>query len=227
MLPDQIGPDPAPDLMTLNELKLGLGVQTTFSDCDDSLRFALGVVSGLVRLKTGRRLRRADYVDLFHAPSTMDRHHGRPFLSLSEFPVHTLNTLTVDGVEVSAPSALLHRRTGILLPADVSWEAEIEVDYDAGYEPLPYDLQGVITDLVRRQLSSMGVNLANMGAAAPDSAPVKSVSIGALRVEYGVSVTSASVTGTTLGAVTETVLEEYKEVLDHYRHPRMLAAVAA
>lgn len=227
MLPDLIGPDPAPDLMTLNELKLGLGVQTTYTDCDDSLRFALGVVSGLVRLKTGRCLRRADYVDLFHPPSVVDRHHGRVFLSLSEFPVHTINSITVNGTALASPTSLLHRRTGILLPADLSWQDEIEVDYDAGYEPLPFDLQGVITDLVRRQLSSMGVSLSNMGAPTPDTSPVKSVSIGALRVEYGVSVTSASVTGTTLGAVTETVLDEYKEVLDHYRHPRMMMASAA
>jgi hypothetical protein len=97
------------------------------------------------------------------------------------------------------------------------------VNYDGGYPTLPADLRAVFLELARRQLTAMGVDLAALGGTSGAGLPVKSVSIGQLRVDYA-QATGSSASAATRGPLSGETLEEFATVLDLYRHPRRVVA---
>jgi hypothetical protein len=228
MLPYLVpGEEPYDPLMSLDDIKALMCVSSANNEYDTQITFALGVASSLIRSNTGRILTAGTFTDEFRPPHTYNYHHGKPYLALSEFPISSITTITVNGVDIDLTGLKMRRGTGIIFPPSCSTSDEVDVEYEAGYTTLPHDLQSVVLDLTRKQLNAMGVDMSKVTSQNPDTTPLKSVSIGALRVEYAASVTAASVSGNPLGPLAETALDEYETILRMYRHPRMMAAVAA
>jgi hypothetical protein len=112
----------------------------------------------------------------------------------------------------------------MVLATAVSDMDEIKVVYTGGYSPLPADLRAVVLELTRKQLGAMGVDLSALGGAGGAEVPIRAVSIGALRVEYAISLTASSSKGAA-PAINSDLVQEFATVLDLYRSPRRVAAV--
>jgi len=231
MFPDPVPPStPLPPLMPLDTVKGLLGVPLDNVTLDSQITFAMNVVSALIRGYTGRSLTKGNYTDQFHPPQTWagprgEAEGGRAFLSLTEYPVQSIGEVKVNGVVQTALTYRAHRAIGVMWPNGIPIPAELEITYLGGFDPIPFDLQGVFLALVRKQLTGMGVDLSTAGAPVPSVAPIKSVTVGALKVDYNVAQADNSSSGG--GAVTSEALEEYADVLDGYLHSRRLAATAA
>lgn len=224
MFPDSTPPSqPQAPLMDLATTKALLGVTVTTYDVQ--ITFACNVVSAMLRSYTGRQLSQGEYEDTFHPEQRIIREGGGAFLSLMEYPVQSITDVTVNGTSAGVPTRL-HKSIGITVPDNVAPDDTLVVTYEAGYDPIPYDLQSIFIDLVRRQLTALGVDLSTVSATVPASAAVKAVSVGALRVDYATGGGSAS-SANFLSPLSDTVLDEYSETLQLYRHSRMLASTPA
>lgn len=224
MYPDSTPPtEPQAPMMSLAAMKALLGVSATTFDVQ--IEFACNVISSLIRTYTGRQLMQGEYVDTFHPEQRIIREGGGAFLSLKEYPVQSITSITVNGNAASVPTRL-HKKIGITVPDNVAPDDTLVVTYEAGYSPLPFDLQSVFVDLVRRQLAALGVDLTTVSSTVPATAAVKAVSVGALRVDYATGGGNAS-SANFLSPLSDTVLDEYSSILESYRHSRMLAGTPA
>jgi hypothetical protein len=211
-------------LMTLDTAKSLLGVPAKEKALDPQIEFALEVASSLIVDYTGRRLVRAEYVETFYPPQTFTRHgHEHGFFSLLEFPVESVARATVNGADRLLTGMMLHRAVGLLKLPGIGVGDTVQVDYVAGYAKLPADLAAVVLELTRRQLQAMNVDLSTVGGAAASAAPIRAVSVGQLRVEYAMSMTSEAARGVR-SPVTSEVLGEFATVLDMYRSSRRILA---
>lgn len=213
MYPDLISPTTPPELMSLTELRDLLGLTGVDPPSDAQLTFALNMASEIIRSETGRFLALDTYKDRFLIVRQGD------ILSLSEYPLHQVTSITIDGQAVTDYDYRQHARTGILYPSRPSL-GEVVIEYSAGYDPLPYDLQGVLIELARRQLQSM--NLPS-GAVSGDP-PIKAVGIGNLRVDYAISPSPDAGNKQMLSPALAEVVSQFSGVLFGYRHSRMMGA---
>lgn len=202
--------DPMPALITDAALKGLLGITT--GDTDTQVTFANNVASQLIREETGRFLSKGQYVDTFIPP-----HDLNGFFSLAEMPL--ANVVSVKKGASTINFKIQHLRMSTLWIENAVGSENIEITYEAGFDPLPYDLQSVLLELARRQLVSMGVD---PGAGTAAEAPVKAVTVGSLRVDYAVSAGSQATTG--VSPVLRSVLDQYQEVLTRYMSTRLVAA---
>ena len=224
MFPDATPPStPQAPLMDLAAMKALLGVTVTTYDVQ--ITFACNVVSSLLRSYTGRQRSQGEYEDTFHPEQRIIREGGGAFLSLMEYPVQSITSVTVNGVDQGVPTRLF-KSIGITVPDNIAPDDQLVVLYEAGYDPIPYDLQSVFVDLVRRQLAALGVDLSSVSSTVPPSAAVKAVSVGALKVDYATGGGNAS-SANFLSPLSDTVLHEYSDILQLYRHSRMLASTPA
>jgi hypothetical protein len=214
-------------LMELTEAKALLGVPAKDTTFDAQMEFALEVASSIITDYTGRRLIRQEYTETFFPPQVLT-HWGREvgFFSLLEFPVETVSSVKADGADLSLLGLRLHKSVGLFKLPGIGTSSTIEVSYIAGYAKLPADLRAVVLEFVRRQLESMGVDLGSVGGAGAAGAPIRAVSVGQLRVEYAISLTAGAAKGT-MSPVAGDIIEQFRAVLDLYRHPRRLAATPA
>jgi hypothetical protein len=191
-------------LITLDQYKALLGITT---DADGAMvDFSLKVASGVIQQYVGRSLVFQEYSEIFDCPGQR--------VGLREFPVREIKSVTDD-----MENYRLNKGQGVMffdrpfLP-----RFQLEITYEAGYETMPVDLVSVLLELGKRQLLAMGVE-----TSATDTlgSPTKSVTVGALRVDY---MTAAALTENVGSPVLSAVVKQYADVLDFYRHPRILAA---
>lgn len=208
-------PADLPPLVTLDDAKKLLGV--TVPTYDEQITFGLEVVSSVLREYTGRRFTLADYEDTFAGAE------GHGFLALAEFPVVDVTEIRDQWQALTATT--VNKATGNLsfCHGDTWPRGNVTVKYRAGYAKLPAMLTAVVLDMLRRQLSVMGVDLSTASSA---GAPVRAVSVGQLRVEYAVSLTGEASKGAS-SPVLDATLDSFGAVLSMFRHPRMLAAMPA
>lgn len=230
-------PPPDPGAPLVNEplipfdmLLKGLGLASTPAD---PLLTQIGVageaIASLIREATGRSLNKGFYQEAFHR----GRHwaEGRPrFVVLNERPISVIGRIvTSSGIEVPATAYRVHHALGrIDFTADAAaLDGDmIGVEYEGGYDPMPGALTALYLDLVRRQLSAMGVDLsASGGTAVAGAAPIKAVTVGALRVEYAVQAASgAAVQSAGASPLTAAMMEAYRPILDRFSSHRVFAA---
>lgn len=229
------GPDWNASLMTLEDLAPLLGLTLPLTEpLASQVPFATEGVSRLIRQYVGRNLSEGSFTEFFGQPGFLVRSSEGGALgvkvNLTEWPVTEITALTVNGVPRTFPPATINHSLGTLwLP----WEGQpltqavpIGVEYVGGYDPLPADVKGVFLDLVRRQLAAMGANLAAGGSTIPAAtAPIKAVTVGALKVEYAVASQPAAA-GAAGGAspFTTDAVAGYASTLDEYRSVRKVAA---
>jgi hypothetical protein len=213
--PEVTLPDPLPPLLSATQLRSLLGLGASDPPTDEQLTFVSEVASASIRGNIGRSLTLADYIDTFYDidPSGM--------LSLSEYPVKDITEVDVSGVTHPGDTFRVHAKTGILYaPSSFTVGDPVVVKYEAGYATIPHDIQAVMLELSRQQLHSMGLP----NGAVDINTPIRAVSIGALRVEYAVSLTASATKGAQASVLTS-ILKEYEATLQPYRHSRILASV--
>jgi hypothetical protein len=184
------------------------------------ISLAAAAVYQVLRTYCGRSFTQAAYVEHFPreylaVDYVRTYREQKDMLLLTETPVKEITALRVGSSSLAVDSVQLHHSLGrvFVKPGQIPADG-IEVEYVGGYNPLPPDLGMVTVDLVRRQLSAMGVSL---GAEA--GAPIRGVSIGNLRVEYAVSLTSEATRGVA-SPLTEDGLKPFLFILDLYRTHR-------
>lgn len=214
MFPELTAPDPVPPLMTATELRSLLGITDPITPTDAQIEFARDVGTGVIRDHTGRLLSFGPYSDRFIGVVP------RVQLVVSEFPIKTVTSVTVNGDALDLSNVEVRPHLGMFSLKFTPAFAEVVINYDGGYEKVPANLQMVLLEFTRRQLQAMGLST---GAVSME-APVKGVSIGNLRMDYAVAPTADYMPGTLSPVVTK-VNSEFTDTLDRYRHPRMLVAV--
>lgn len=238
MYPDGFATDPplnlnAP-LMPIETLAPLLGLALPLNPpLDSQINFAAQAVSRLIRTYCGRFLTFGPYTEDFGHPSHLHRcREGGRWgfkVNLTEWPVAEITALTLNGNPYTVPATLHHDLGRLWLPWEgqpAYWPMPLRVEYQGGWNPLPADLAGVFLDLVRRQLAAMGVDLAASGSTTSTAtAPIKAVTVGALKVEYAVNSQQASAGAiggnSPLGAA---ALEAYGSTLQPYMSVRRVAA---
>lgn len=236
--PDGYAHPPVPDanapLLAIADLAPLLGLTTPVAaPLAAQIGFASAAVSRMLRNYCARNLTEGTYTEDFRQPDYAPPSYegGMPGLrvNLTEWPVTEITAITVGAASMDVALAALNHSTGRLwLP----WSTMptngllVTVEYTGGYDPIPGDLQGAFLDLVRRQLSAMGVDLAASGSSIPAvTAAIKGVTVGALRVDYAVnSQPAAAGAAGSVSPLTAAALEAYGSVLDEYRSVRKYAA---
>lgn len=214
MFPELTAPDPVPPLMTATELRELLGLTGATTPTDAQIEFARDVGTDVIRDHTGRLLSFGTYSDKFLGVV------HRFQLVVSEFPIKTVTSITVNGSPLDLSNIEVRPHLGMFNVKFTPAFAEVVINYDGGYSPLPANLKAVMVEFTRRQLQAMGLPT----GAVTMEAPVKGVSIGNLRMDYALAPTADYMPGT-LSPVVSAVNSAFTDTLDLYRHPRKLAAV--
>lgn len=197
--------DPLAPLISVADIKTFFGVTDT--SLDAKLAMAADIVSGVIRLYTGRTLSKGTYVEVF-----TDVFEPKVERYLIETPISTYAPANI--------GALLNKNTGRIL---LTGGPSMSIEYEGGYDPIPGELAGVYMELVRQQMSVFGVD--TIGSAPPASAPPeKAVWVGTLKVEYAVAANSPLSRAAGAGAMTEDALAPYAWILDSYKSHRKLVS---
>jgi hypothetical protein len=224
--------EPRAPFFDASEMAAALGLASVPGPpLDGQIALASAAVSRFIRDYCGRVFVRDTYTEKFpppiSCPFSFTRHVAfSPPIFLTETPIIEIRSAKVGSNSIDVGSSALHQTLGRLhLRSGAGWpagESLLEIEYVGGYKQLPEDLMMVYIEMVRRQLGSMGANLGNAAAAA---APVRGVSIGNLRVDYAVSLTSDAVRGAA-SPLTEEGRKPFDYVLDLYRTHRTYSATA-
>jgi Phage gp6-like head-tail connector protein len=149
------------DLVTLDELKLELGITGNTEDA--------ALAARITRLSD----QIAEYCDrvfaLLEVEETFQFHAGTRIcpsaaptpipLVLMQYPVMTIDTLTRDGVDITPDQYDLQSASGLLWPRTGQWSGRIVAHYTGGYElpdNAPATLQSAVIELVRQRRAFSG-----------------------------------------------------------------------
>ena len=233
MFPDSPVADPPTDLnaplMPIATLAALLGLTTPLSaPLEAQVQFASEAVTRAIRSYCGRALSSGAYVEEFISPppdqTNLPGFPRHAKLNLTEWPVASITEITVGGVAADLSAIVLHGSLGrLFIPLGsicVAPHAKIRVAYAGGFDPLPGDLAALYVDLCRRQLVTLGAPVAG-----GSGAPVKAVTIGALKIDYAVNNVDAA--GALVGGpmpLTAEALAAYAPILSPYKSSRMFSA---
>jgi Phage gp6-like head-tail connector protein len=130
-------------LVSLENLKADLGI--TADTDDDYLTRAIERVSLSASLYCNRVFVRETVQDEFELRGSSS------VLYAARFPVIEVDTLTLDGVElVEDVDFRVDSAKGHIYRIDGRWNGEtVTVVYDSGFDPIPVDLQGAATEMVK------------------------------------------------------------------------------
>jgi hypothetical protein len=132
---------------------LGDGTFASLSSLDQArVQTAIEVASAAVRTKTGQQLTQIS--ETITLPAS-----GSQVLTLPQFPVTAISSVTRDGATLDATAYSWVSPTGIITTLDGSrWLSPqlITVTYTHGWNPLPRDLAGVVLSKAKRWLDSPG-----------------------------------------------------------------------
>lgn len=233
MFPDSYAAEPPPNLneplMPVETLAALLGLTVPLvPPLDAQVLFASEAVTRAIRAYCGRALSAGDYVEEFLGPAPVIRgleaatSHIK--VNLTEWPVASITEATVGGIPVDPATLVLHRSLGRLFVPLAGLQASppspLRVSYAGGFAPLPGDLAALYVDLCRRQLVTMGAPVSGGSAA-----PVKAVTVGALKIDYAINNVDAA--GALTGGpmpLTADAMAAYEPILGQYQSVRMHAA---
>jgi hypothetical protein len=203
--------------MLLKELKAALDVSS--SESDDELMVAGKAVTRLMESYTQRPLERQVVIENFYSPVEFP-------LFLRGFPIISLSSVRLNNGIDDKNSYKLNFRTGRLwLPGIGGYttsEDELEVIYEAGFDPVPEDLLHVFVEAVKITRMQQDRTSAAALPTVTSSAPiVKSVSIpDAISIQYeqtGISNSAALSAGSSWA---DTPIGPFVGILDSYRSAR-------
>jgi hypothetical protein len=121
-------------------------LQTDF-DTDDRIR-----ATGLLESATGIVQRAARQTFTLAVDDTVTlMPTGTNLLMLPELPVLAINAVTISG-DVLDAGGYMFTRSGLLyrVPTTGRWTSLVTVDYDHGYETIPEDIVGIVTEIAAR-----------------------------------------------------------------------------
>lgn len=194
-------------LDTLENVKTRLGV-TTSSD-DTFLTGQIALISDVIEAYCRRKFASTSWVQKFYREDL----NNYKFLDLFHFPLISLESLSIDEVELEEEQLRIHKPTGQVKRVDGGrlYGEEIIVEYTAGYAAIPTPILAVLDALVgeRYNKKKSGVDL-NFGS------DVQRISIpGAISIDFDYSLANnerKSSYGTIIGS--------YSNVLDDWRSER-------
>lgn len=128
-------------------------------------------------------------------------------LQLNQWPVTDLDTVSVDGAEVSLSNYTLHHAAGLLYHSGALYYTSPTITYIAGYEDAPYDLKVVLATLVKGYMDGVAGGINEIRQVSSETV------FGVSRTDYKVSASDIAAYGG--GAYAE--LGTYTSVLDKYR----------
>jgi hypothetical protein len=128
------------DLVSLENLKLDLGIVTDADD--DYLQRAISRASAAVSAYCNRVFVVESVQDVFVCS-------GSESLVAGRFPIIS-DTLEIGGDTYEEGGAYrLDARRGIVELASGIWPSALTITYDAGFDPIPLDLQAAVSDMVK------------------------------------------------------------------------------
>jgi hypothetical protein len=139
-------------LCSLEDVKSFLGISSTDTTKDELLETIINGVSGSIEDYCQRKFLAREYTD------TIRNHWGR-VLTLRQYPIIEVTSLTVEGTELTEEDdyAILSSIGGIDFYSTMSiWK--IEVEYTAGYEAIPDALRLLTMEMVQATYSKYGQN---------------------------------------------------------------------
>lgn len=195
---EKIDPDDLPpELVSVDDIKTYFGITDTTLDIP--LLASSAIVTAVLRSYTQRALSLGTYIETY-----TDVHERKPERYLIETPVQDLGP--------GSDGTLMNKKTGRIWM--VAGQKRV-VTYAGGYNPIPMDLMAVYMELIRQQMALMGHD--QIGTAPPVSALTeRSVTVGALRVDYAAGANSQAVTSSGRGAITKEALAPYADILLQY-----------
>jgi len=139
------------DLTTLSDVKDYLGITT--SDEDDQLEVLITAVSDFIKNETGREIVETEYKE------KIDGNRNEAIV-LTQYPVISVEKLTVDDEEIT--DYYLYKENAVIKREAIfdDWDEHrsyyfpegkqnIVVEYTAGYEDVPLDIQKAVWDIIQ------------------------------------------------------------------------------
>lgn len=204
--------EPLPPLFDYATVKAWFGL--TADTPTVKVTAAMGAISAAIRSYTGRILTKGSFTETFEdvREETVCRYLREIPMDLTTAPKVNVGLGQQDLEVFNAKSGRVKLLAG----------PRVVVSYDAGYNPLPDDLQIVFMELLRLQMAQLGES--PFGTSTAVTPQEKAVWVGTLKVEYAVSATSDQTQATIAGGITSAALAPWSSVLDQYRSRGMLAA---
>ena len=142
-------------LVSLDDMKALLGIDPGNTDDDAYLTNELTSMSAIVEKYCAREFTKATYTDV------LDYHDGVTVVTDS-YPIESLVSVILDGVsldlsdtpvKVIRESGTLSLKTGAFCDYDT-----VDIEYIGGYDPIPADIQRVVSDLVHSRYANKFIN---------------------------------------------------------------------
>lgn len=135
-----VTPAASRDLATLETVKAELGLTT--GDDDAYLSAAIRQASGEVEEWTGR------VFTVETVRETLVVNRPASDLPLSRFPIQSVSSVTLDGVEIDLDLVLVDGPTGLLSRSRSRWRGNVVVTYAAGFPTIPAPVERAVVALV-------------------------------------------------------------------------------
>lgn len=149
------------DLVTLEELKLELGITSTAEDA--ALQARITRLSEQIAEYCDRILALIEVEETFAFNSSARLcPTAGPYpipLVLMQYPVTEISSLTRDGTDIAVDDYDLNAASGLLWPRSGSWGGRIVAQYSGGYdlpEGAPATLQSAVIEAVRQRRAFAG-----------------------------------------------------------------------
>ncbi len=146
-----ITPAPDPGLITLDQAKLVLGVSESDASKDEIIQAEINAVSAAISNYCDRFFPVQTYRDQF---SQFYWRYGEP-LRAQQYPILLDNStppvplfgVAIDGTVLDPPLYEVDLSTGRIFRLNAGWGgAALVMDYTAGYDPIPADLQAATNE---------------------------------------------------------------------------------
>lgn len=164
-------------LISLASLKSYLGI--TVTTWDTFLESCVDAATAQAELYTARKLKARDYSydsadEAYDADNAVIDGNGLDRIAVPQYPIVSLTTLLVDGVEIDARATVyesgyvLDKAAGIVMLAGYLFTAglrNIELVYNAGYSTVPDDLEQAVIEQAAILYKESSVGGALLGVA--------------------------------------------------------------
>jgi uncharacterized phiE125 gp8 family phage protein len=131
-------------LTTLSAVKEYLKIDPLNTNEDTLLEALINASSSAIENYCKRSLVEQTFIEEYDG-------NGMKYLQLNQYPVNSITSVTVDGVVLDPSEYKVKKKTGTLIRVDSIWpegDLNIAVEFTAGYNPIPYDLELACKHLV-------------------------------------------------------------------------------
>lgn len=211
------------DYVPLTALKPMLGIEATDTSQDARIALLADIAAGMIEGYCAREFPRGEYAEAL-VPTVPD-------LFLRNYPIHSVQTLQIDGTVVASDQIAIFGPAGRLRLRSGSWVGQtVEVSYTAGYTLVPAELRYVLIDIVgqlmARNVGAQQTVQGPLGGMVLGRGGVRTISIpDAISITYDTGEIAGSSAGSaTFGTITHAyanvLLAPHVPVLDMYRSDR-------